>query len=180
MRLISVCGSPRNGNTEWMLRHLNGLADSNGIETELILLRKLDIRACKGCLVCEKGGENRAGVCSIKDDMQSIYPKLLSADLIVFGTPVYFEMLSGLLKNFMDRTCPIWPRLEGKCFAGVAVAEEGIGSAVENLKTYASVCSMKWAGCATALAKNPRQVAKSGNITAELERLLADLKRAAV
>jgi len=43
--------------------------------------------------------------------MHEIYPKLVEADGLAFGTPVYFEMLSGLLKNFMDRTCPIWPRL---------------------------------------------------------------------
>ncbi len=180
MNLISVCGSPRNGNTEWMLKHLHNLAGTNGIETGLILLRKLDIKTCNGCLTCEKGGKNRIGTCSIKDDMQSIYPKLLSADLIVFGTPVYFEMLSGLLKNFIDRTCPIWPRLEGKYFAGIAVAEENIGSAIDNLKTYASVCGMTWAGCVTALAKNPRQVVNSKTIPAELERLLVDLKRATV
>ena len=137
MKLISVCGSPRNGNTEWMLKQLHALAVSSGITSDLILLRKQDIKSCNGCLTCEKGGKDRKGICSIKDDMQDIYPRLLEADLIVYGTPVYFEMLSGLLKNFIDRTCPIWPRLEGKSFAGIAVAEEGIGSAIDNLKTYA-------------------------------------------
>ena len=31
-------------------------------------------------------------------------PKLLEADAIVLATPGYFEMLSGRLKNFLDRT----------------------------------------------------------------------------
>ena len=179
MKLICVCGSPRNGNTEWMLKHLHSLAGSKGIDSELLLLRKLDISTCNGCLTCDTGGKNRPGVCSIRDGMQDIYPKLLSADMMVFGTPVYFEMLSGLLKNFMDRTCPIWPRRAGKRFAGVAVAEEGIGSAVDNLKAYASVCGMKWAGCVTALARNPMQVAKDPGIPGELGRLFADLTSAA-
>jgi multimeric flavodoxin WrbA len=64
-------------------------------------------------------------------------------------------LLSGLLKNFIDRTCPIWPRLGGKKMAGIAVAEEGIGQAIQNLKTYASLLNMQWVGSVTALAKDP-------------------------
>ncbi|MFA5078011.1 MAG: flavodoxin family protein [Dehalococcoidia bacterium] len=176
MKLLIVCGSPRNGNTEWMLKSLQGLALEDGAEAELILLRKLDIKMCNGCLACEAGGKKRKGLCSIKDDMQSIYPKLMQADAIVFGTPVYFEMVSGLLKNFMDRTCPVWPRLEDKRFAGVAVAEEGIGTAIDNLKTYAAVCGMNWAGCVTALAKKPREVGKSEGLGEELVGLYQALK----
>jgi multimeric flavodoxin WrbA len=179
MKLCSVCGSPRNGNTEWMLKQLHAMAVSGGITSDIVLLRKQDIKACRGCLTCEKGGKNRKGICSIKDDMQEIYPRLLEADLIVFGTPVYFEMLSGLLKNFIDRTCPIWPSLEGKSFAGIAVAEEGIGSAIDNLKTYASICNMKWAGSVTALAKKPRQVAGDEKIIGQLRRLVSGFKSSA-
>jgi len=176
MKLVLVCGSPRNGNTEWMLKHLQGLALEDGAEAELILLRKLEVRMCNGCLACEAGGKSRKGLCSIKDDMLSIYPKLMQADAIVFGTPVYFEMVSGLLKNFMDRTCPVWPRLEDKRFAGIAVAEEGIGTTVDNLKTYAAVCGMNWAGYVTALAKKPREVSKSAGLDEQLKKLYRALK----
>ena len=69
---------------------------------------------------CEKGGKERQGDCVIKDDMMSVYPKLLNADAIVLATPGYMGMLSGLLKNFLDRTCAVWPRLEGKRIAGMA------------------------------------------------------------
>ena len=98
---------------------------------------------CDGCLSCEIGGGDRKGICKMKDDMQGILPKLVEADVLLMGTPVYFEMLSGLLKNIIDRTCPIWTKMKGKIIAGVAVAEEDIGSAVENLKTYCKVCKMK-------------------------------------
>ncbi len=95
-----------------------------------------------------------------------------------FGTPVYFDMLSGLLKNFMDRTCPIWPHLESKPVVGVAVAEAGIGQAVANLKAYSGICSMRWVGQVTALAKLPRQVAKDKDVELQLERLGRKLVRA--
>ncbi|MCJ7522063.1 MAG: flavodoxin family protein [Dehalococcoidia bacterium] len=175
MRVVGICGSPRKGNTEWMLRKLlEGIA-RDGAETELVLLREKEIKACDGCLSCEAGGRGRKGICRIEDDMQQIYYKLIEADALAIGTPVYFEMLSGLLKNFMDRTCPIWPILELKPIVGVAVAEENIGKAVENLRTYSSVCGMRWVGHVTALAKTPKQVSKDRNIERRLERLGREL-----
>jgi multimeric flavodoxin WrbA len=173
MKIIGICGSPRKGNSEWMLNKLLETAARSGADTELLLLRKMDIRTCRGCLACEDGGSARKGICAIKDDMMEVYPKLLAADVIVLATPVYFSMLSGLLKNFLDRTCPVWPGLDGKMMAGLAVAEEGIGQAIHNLKTYASLCKMRWAGSVTALAKTPGDAAGDRN----LERRLTQLAR---
>ncbi|OGN92782.1 MAG: iron-sulfur protein [Chloroflexi bacterium RBG_13_50_10] len=175
MKVLGICGSPRKGNTEWMLERLLKEVAESGIETELILLRKMDIKGCDGCLSCEVGGVKRKGICKIKDDMEQIYPRILAADALALGTPVYFEMLSGLLKNFMDRTCPIWTKLAGKQVVGVAVAEEGIGKAVDNLKTYSSLCSMQWVGSVTALAKKPRQVARDKDVEKQLEKLARKL-----
>ena len=171
MKVVGICGSPRKGNTEWMLRKLLEGAARDGVDSELILLREKDIRTCDGCLSCEVGVKQRKGICRIQDDMQEIYPKLVEADGLALGTPVYFEMLSGLLKNFMDRTCPIWPRLELKPIVGIAVAEESIGKAVENLRTYSSVCGMRWIGEVTALAKTPEQISKDMDVERRLERL---------
>jgi len=178
MKVVGICGSPRNGNTEWMLKKLLDEVAKGGVETELILLREKQIKGCDGCLSCEIGGTQRKGSCRIQDDMQQIYPKLMEADGFAFGTPVYFDMLSGLLKNFMDRTCPIWPHLESKPVVGVAVAEAGIGQAVANLKAYAGICSMRWVSHVTALAKLPRQVAKDKDVELQLERLGRKLVRA--
>jgi multimeric flavodoxin WrbA len=175
MKVLAICGSPRKGNTEWMLDTLLDKISGDGIETELVKLRKYRIRLCKGCLKCEEGGENRKGECRINDDMKELLPKLLQADVLVMGTPVYFEMLSGMLKNFIDRSCPIWPHLKGKRIAGIAVAEEGIGKTVENLETYASVCKMKWVGSVTALAKERRQVEEGETVMQQLEKLAEEV-----
>ena len=177
MKLLGICGSPRKGNTEWMLRKFLEAAAKAGAETEIILLKDKDIKGCSGCLSCEAGGKERKGVCKIRDDMQEILPKLIEADGMALGTPVYFEMVSGLLKNFMDRTCPIWPKLEKKPIVGIAVAEAGIGKAVENIKTYASVCNMRWVGEVTALARDPRQVSKEKDIEPKLKKLAEKLIR---
>ncbi len=171
MKIVGVCGSPRKGNTEWMLVKLLETTTKNGADAELLLLRRMEVRTCRGCLACEEGGRERKGICKINDDMTEVYPKLLAADAIVLATPGYFEMLSGLLKNFLDRTCPIWPRLEGKRMAGLAVAEEGIGQAIQNIKTYASLCKMSWVGSVTALAKTPGEAARNKGLERRLERL---------
>lgn len=171
MKIVGIVGSPRKGNTEWMVRKVLEAAEMAGAETELIVLRGKNIRMCDGCLTCEAGGKQREGICRIKDDMQAIYPKLVDADALILGTPVYFELLSGLLKNFIDRTCPIWLKLEGKIAAGIAVAEEGIGKAIENLKTYCSVCEMRWVGSVTALAKSPEEVTKNKDAEKQLKDL---------
>ena len=178
MKIVAICGSPRKGNTEWMLRTLLEGAAGAGVETELILLRGKDIRGCDGCLSCEQGGQQREGACRIKDDMPGILLKLTEADGLALGTPVYFELLSGVLKNFMDRTCPIWPRLGGKPVAGIAVAEEGIGKAIDNLKTYSRLCGMPWVGSVTTLAKNPHEASRDKDLERRLQRLGRKLVRA--
>ena len=175
MKVIGVCGSPRRGNSEWMLDKVMTEAAARGAEVETLLLRKLDVRMCRGCLTCESGGPDRPGVCEIKDDLNALYPRLVAAEAFVLATPVYFEMLSGRLKNFLDRTCPIWPRLQGKRVAGLAVAEEGIGQAVRNLRRYADVCQMQWVGSVTALAGDPGEAARVPGLEARLKRLARKL-----
>jgi multimeric flavodoxin WrbA len=171
MKIIGVCGSPRKGNTEWMLSTLFKELNRMGAETELLLLRKMDVQLCRGCLACEKGGKDRPGVCVIKDDMNAVYLKLLAADVIVLATPGYMGMLSGRLKNFLDRTCAVWPRLEGKRLAGLAVVEETTGQVMQNLKYYAKLLKMDWAGGVFTYAKLPGDAAKKPGLEARLGKL---------
>lgn len=171
MKIIGICGSPRKGNSEWMLTALCNELTRLGAAVEILLLRKMDVKMCRGCLTCEKGGKERKGDCVIKDDMVNTYPKLLAADAIILATPAYMEMLSGLLKNFLDRTCAVWPRLKGKRLAGLVVAEGGIGQTMQNLKGYAKLCNMQWKGGVSALAKLPGDAARISGLENRLKRL---------
>jgi multimeric flavodoxin WrbA len=167
MKITAIGGSPRKGNSEWMLERLSEHLKNNGTEVDILLLRRLHIRACTGCLKCE----DRKGQCRLNDEMNSILARVIDADAVVLATPVYFEMLSGLLKNFLDRTCPIWTHMKGKPLAGLAVAEEGIGQAMQNLKTYCKVCGMRWVGGISILAKNPGDAAQKPGLDNRLHRL---------
>ena len=175
MKIIGISGSPRSGNTEWMLRKFLEEIAGNGVDTELIYLRNLEIKGCDGCYSCEVIGKVQKGTCRIQDNMQQIYPKLLEANGLVLGTPVYCGLLSGLLKNFMDRTCPICPSLKGKPIVGIVVAEEVFGKTVENLKTYSSSSGMRWIGHVTALGKTPRVVSRDKELKLRLKQLAKKL-----
>jgi hypothetical protein len=59
--------------------------------------------------------------------------------------------------------------------AGLAAAEQGIGQAMQNLKTYASLCKMLWAGSVTALDKTPGDTARNKSLKRRLERLAQGL-----
>ena len=101
MKIIAVNGSHRKGmNTTALLNTVLAEATTLGAETELLELTDYNIRLCLSCNKCL--GKTQ---CSITDDdMAGIGEKLLAADGIVLGSPVYWANVSTLMKNFMDRT----------------------------------------------------------------------------
>ncbi len=100
MKVLGICCSPRrNANTEIMLQAALDKAQEEGAEVELVTLAGKTISPCDACSSCLKTGK-----CHIKDDMQDIYPKLLEADGIIFGTPVYYWSVSAQAKALIDRT----------------------------------------------------------------------------
>jgi multimeric flavodoxin WrbA len=99
MKILSICGSPRAGNSEAIIRRLDELLKAKGAENEIILLRKQNIQPCAGCVeYC-----NKRLKCWKKDDMPGLLDKMLEADGYIFISPNYFKMPSGLFKNFIDR-----------------------------------------------------------------------------
>ncbi len=101
MRVLAINGSHRKGkNTATLLKIVLEEAQSLGAETELVELVDYNIKPCAGCNQCL-----RVAKCSVEDDdMHILVQKLLQADGIVLGSPVYFANVTGLMKIFMDRT----------------------------------------------------------------------------
>ncbi|MBI4284393.1 MAG: flavodoxin family protein [Chloroflexi bacterium] len=129
------CSPRRRGNTEILIGEALAGAREAGAETELLTLHDKDIRPCDGCFTCTKTGE-----CKIDDDMQSIYDKLLAADGIIFGTPVYFWSASAQAKILLDRALALrYPhlRLANKVGGIIAIAERtGLMNTAMLLYTY--------------------------------------------
>lgn len=100
MKILGISGSPRrNGVTVAMLEEALKAAKGDGAEVELYSVSGKNIQPCDGCWGCRGTGE-----CHIKDDMQELYEKMLGADGIIFGTPVYFWGMTAQAKAVMDRT----------------------------------------------------------------------------
>ena len=100
MKILGLSFSPRKqGNTEILLAEALDGAKQEGAEVELYSIVGKDIKPCDGCRACAETGE-----CHIKDDMQEIYGKLLEADGIIFGSPVYFYDVTAQAKAVIDRT----------------------------------------------------------------------------
>jgi multimeric flavodoxin WrbA len=122
MRILGLVGSPRKGsNTDLLVTKI--LDGASGHLTEKVYLYDLDIAACVDCRSCQKGKFQ----CVIDDGMQRLYPKLEGADVIVFGTPLYWYAPTGKMKLVMDRLRPFVAskKLEGKKAVVVVPSEEG-------------------------------------------------------
>ena len=103
MKVLVFNGSPKmgKGNTALLLTpFIEGIREA-GAEVELFYTRKLEINYCTGEANC---WVKTPGKCYQNDDMQMLYPKLREADVWVYATPVYWDGVTGPIKNLIDRT----------------------------------------------------------------------------
>ena len=142
--ILIIKSSPRdNGNSSVLANVVGaGAAEAGGV-VDVFSLHTMDIRPCDACDSCIETG----GVCVIKDEMQTLYPKLSSADAIVLASPVYWFTISAQMKAFIDR----WYAFEGSDEDELAGKKFGIiltygdsdpylSGAVNAIHTYQSIC----------------------------------------
>lgn len=106
VKVLAINGSPRKGrgNTAMVLDPFIQGMIAGGAEVELIYASKLKLKPCScGNMHC---WYNSPGECCIDDDMQSYYPALKRADLLIIATPVYIP-LPGAMQNILNRLCPL-------------------------------------------------------------------------
>ena len=91
------------GNTELLLDIAPDELRRLGVSVEKVRLSMHEIKPCTECRYCVGRGS-----CRIDYSMSSVLiPKLLSADIVVVASPVYFNNVSSYVKLFMDRACCI-------------------------------------------------------------------------
>jgi multimeric flavodoxin WrbA len=101
MKITVLFGSPnRNGSTSILVENFVKGATEAGHECEVLDVCHMDIHPCTGCVAC--GYE---GLCVQKDDVEMIRSKLLSSDMVLFATPLYYYGMSAQLKIVVDRFC---------------------------------------------------------------------------
>lgn len=136
MKILGIVCSPRKeGNTAILVNEVLKEAEKYGSKIEILRIPEMNLLPCDGCESCHDTGK-----CRIDDDMQQIYEKLLDADGIILGSPVYFWSVSGQTKIFMDRTYALrYPhhRLKNKaCGAVVIAGRRGCMSALSLINNF--------------------------------------------
>jgi multimeric flavodoxin WrbA len=124
MKILALIGSPRKeGNTDIIVDQILRGSKTKGHTSEKLYLCDYTISFCADCHNCKKGDY----ICCLKDEMQKIYPKMETADLIVFGTPIYWYGPTAKMKVLMDRMRPFVAnkKLKGKKAVVVAPSAEG-------------------------------------------------------
>lgn len=102
--LILSSSLRNNSNSEMLAQKFYEGAKTAGNEVEFISLKDKKIAFCKGCLACQKNFR-----CVIHDDADLIAQKILTAEILVFATPIYYYGMSGQLKTMLDRANPLFP-----------------------------------------------------------------------
>lgn len=108
MNIVMINGSPRHGNVYAAINAFREGAEGENT-VEILEASKLNVSPCNGCNACEcyKG-------CVAADDSNAVVDKLAAADMIVFGTPVYWWGMSAQLKTIIDKCYCKGALLKGK------------------------------------------------------------------
>jgi multimeric flavodoxin WrbA len=140
MKVIAFNGSPRkDGNTSILIHHVFSELEKQGIETDLVQLSEKEIH---GCIACYKCSQNPNRHCAVKSDAANEYiDKMLAADGIILGSPVYFQGVTPEMKALIDRTGYV-ARSNGRMFKDkvgaslVALRRSGGISALDTMNHF--------------------------------------------
>lgn len=105
MNIIAFNGSARgiHGNTSIIMNEMKKGVEKNGSSMEIINLIDCDIHVCRGCLKCWERKNLTDVECVHNDDAVRLIRKMISKDLIILASPLYYENISSVLKTFIER-----------------------------------------------------------------------------
>ncbi len=104
MKAIGINGSPRrNWNTATLLEAALAGASEAGAETELVHLYDLDYKGCRSCFACKLRTGKSYGACAASDQLRPLLRQLEEADVLILGSPIYYAMVTGEMRSFLER-----------------------------------------------------------------------------
>lgn len=110
MRIAVIEGSPhKKGSSNMLAEQFITGARESGHAVEILDAAHMNLHPCIGCDRCGMDGE-----CIHKDDNRVIRDSLLSSDMVVFVTPIYYFGMSSQLKMVIDRFYSYTMKLSGK------------------------------------------------------------------
>ena len=139
MKILVIESSPhKSGASNTLAAEFIRGAEESGHETEVFDCAHADIRPCQGCGAC-----GMSGPCVQKDDMPKLREQILSSDMMVFVTPLYYFTLSAQLKLVIDRFYSFNDELAAKRLktALIAAAWDNDDWTMRDLKShYETMC----------------------------------------
>lgn len=105
IKVTVINGSPRKKwNTATMLKNFIEGASSTGkdIKTNFFHLYDYKYQGCIGCFACHRKGSTY-GKCIVRDDITDLLEMVSHADIVVFGSPIYFHEITAQLRGFLER-----------------------------------------------------------------------------
>ena len=113
MDIVVLQGSPnQKGSTALLVEEFARGAQSAGHAVKRIDVAYANVAPCSGCIACDYG----SSPCVQHDGMEEVREALLSADAIVFATPLYYFGMTAQLKAVVDRFCADNTAIEAKRF----------------------------------------------------------------
>lgn len=126
--ILILSASPRKGgNSDLLCDQFMSGTEEAGHSVEKIFIRNKKVNYCTGCGICYGEGK----YCSQKDDMPEILEKMITADVIVMSTPVYFYTMNGQMKTIIDRCCSRYTEMNNKDFYFIMTAADENKEAME-------------------------------------------------
>ena len=103
MKIVMLTGSPhRHGTSALLADEFIAGASANGHTVIRFDTAFEKIGPCRACYYCN----GHHGECIQNDAMQKIIPEILSSDMIVLVTPLYYYNMTAQLKTVIDRLMP--------------------------------------------------------------------------
>jgi multimeric flavodoxin WrbA len=98
MKILGICGSPRQEKASGTAKLVQTVLAASGCEYEYISLRGKNIAGCIACLGCVKDN-----ICKVEDDLAPLRDKIVDADAYVIGAPNYYTGLNALTHALLER-----------------------------------------------------------------------------
>lgn len=154
--LVALDGSPlADASVPRLLAAVCDGARAAGGEAEHVRCIELHVVPCVAC-----GPDATPGYCVFHDDMDRVYALLERAHAVVVGSPVYFDAVSGPLKQVMDRcNCvtplvtlpgggegfrPRWARTRRGAFVTACSADHPYAPAERSVRGFLKWVGAKW------------------------------------
>jgi multimeric flavodoxin WrbA len=132
MKILVLNGSPRQSGTIASLLKAVTEPLSAEHEVEWIDVCKLNMKFCKGCMVCRE-----KETCILpEDDAHIVGKKIQDADALVIGTPTHWGNMCAPLKLLFDRNVPVFM---GESPRGLPIPQQKGKKAV-----LATACTTPW------------------------------------